>query len=139
MKTEKAKKAFRKRLDALESIFDFIHAFLKNNHIDEKFCFPIDLAVEELFTNMIKYNSESQQDIILSLHHHGKRLVMSITDHDVEAFDITKAGDVDTSKVLADRKVGGLGLHLARKMVDEVSYEYSDRRSKIILTKNLEN
>ena len=137
--TEKAEKAFQKNLSALDGIFDFIHMFVKNNHIDEKFCFPIDLAIEELFTNMIKYNRDSQQDITLSLHRIGNRLIVSLTDQDSEAFDITKTGDVNVTKALADRKIGGLGIHLVKQMVDDIAYEYSGRQSKIILTKNLEN
>lgn len=139
MQTEKAEKAFKKNLNALDGIFDFTHAFLASNHIDEKFRFPIDLAIEELFTNMIKYNGESRHDIILSLHRHGNRLIISMTDRDVEAFDITQTGEVNTAKPLNDRQVGGLGLHLVKKMVDDIRYEYADRQSRIILTKNLEN
>ena len=139
MQTEKAEKAFKKNLNALDGIFDFTHAFLASNHIDEKFRFPIDLAIEELFTNMIKYNGESRHDIILSLHRHSNRLIISMTDHDVDAFDITQTGEVNTAKPLNDRQVGGLGLHLVKKMVDDIRYEYADRQSRIILTKNLEN
>lgn len=139
MQTEKAEKAFKKSLNALDGIFDFTHTFLISNHIDDKFRFPIDLAIEELFTNMIKYNGESCHDIVLSFHRHDNRLTISLIDHDVESFDITKTGDVNTTKALNERQVGGLGLHLVKKMVDDIRYEYAGRQSRIILTKNLEN
>jgi len=137
--TEKAEKAFKKNLGALQEVFDFIHSFFRKHNIDEEFCFSIDLVIEELFTNMIKYSRESNHDITLALQLAAKQLVMTMVDTDVEAFDITQAGDVDVNKGLADRKVGGLGIHLVRKLVDEMKYEYADRQSKITLIKYLEN
>jgi anti-sigma regulatory factor (Ser/Thr protein kinase) len=53
---------------------------------------------------------------------------MALTDYDVEQFDVTRAPDVDTSKPIEQREPGGLGLHLIRRMVDSMEYEYSQER-----------
>jgi serine/threonine-protein kinase RsbW len=61
-----------------------------------------------------------------------------VTDFDVEPFDITKAEKVDVDLPLSERKPGGLGIHFVRDMADSVAYDYTDRRSKVTITKKLE-
>jgi len=53
---------------------------------------------------------------------------MVLTDYDVEQFDVTRAPDAETDLPIEQRKPGGLGLHLIRRMVDSMNYEYSRER-----------
>ena len=131
-------KKFRRDISLLNDIFDFVHNFLILNHIDDAVRFSIDFMVEELFTNMVKYNPENSNDILINITKIGSRLTLSLTDFDVDPFDLTKTAEVDVTRSLAERKVGGLGIHLVKKMVDDIDYEYVDRMSKITVTKNLE-
>ena len=87
---------------------------------------------------MVKYNPTSRSEILIDLKKDGKTLTISVTDFDSDPFDLTKAGEVDIHQSLRNRKVGGLGIHLVKKMVDTVDYEYQDRQSKVTLTKRLE-
>jgi anti-sigma regulatory factor (Ser/Thr protein kinase) len=64
-------------------------------------------------------------------------LTVRLTDFDVEPFDVTRAPAVDIDKPLAERQIGGLGLHLVRKMADTLRYEFADRRSTITFTMTL--
>jgi anti-sigma regulatory factor (Ser/Thr protein kinase) len=131
------KRKFKRDLTSLEKIFSSIGEFITHNRIDESIVFTINLVVEELFTNMIKY-TQSTQEILICLQLKKSHLIISITDFDVNAFDITKSGQVDINRRLEERKPGGLGLHLVKEMVDDIQYEYKNRNSKITLIKNLE-
>ncbi|MFQ5602073.1 MAG: ATP-binding protein [bacterium] len=131
-------KHFKRDLKSLEKIFTFIDAFCDQNQIDESVSFTLKLVVEELFTNMVKYNDVSQHAILLELSKQDQNLIIRLTDPDAEAFDITKTKDVKVDKHLQDRKVGGLGIHLVKKFVDQIDYEYENRKSQITLTKHLE-
>jgi len=62
---------------------------------------------------------------------------MSLTDFNVEPYDISRAPAVDISLPLAKREPGGLGLQLVRRLVDELTYDYTNRQSRITVTKNL--
>ena len=99
----------------------------------------MNLAIEELFTNIIKYSADSGSDISIHLDIAAGDLVIKITDFDVEAFDMTAADRVDIDKPLEERRVGGIGLHLVRNMVDKITYEYKDRKACITLVKHLED
>ena len=130
-------KKFKKEIKSLDEIFDFIVEFVKLNRLDDSMTFTINLAIEELFTNMVKYNVESINDISISLNKSDNNLKLVITDFDVEPFDITKSEDINTGQSLEHRKIGGLGIQLVKRMVDKIYYEYRNRRSKITLIKEL--
>jgi anti-sigma regulatory factor (Ser/Thr protein kinase) len=131
-------KKFKRELSALDDIFAFINEFMNTNKIDEAAGFAINLAIEELFTNMVEHNPRGAKDISIGLEREKNKLIITLIDFDAAPFDITKTKEVDTNQALEERPIGGLGIHLVKKMVDEIKYEYVNRESKIILTKNLE-
>ena len=131
-------KRFKREIKSLGKISNFISDFIARNGIDDSLTFTLNLALEELFTNMVKYNTQNTNEILISLNRDGNRLVVRLIDHDVEPFDMTARGEVDVEKRLEDRKPGGLGIHIVKKLVDKIEYEYRNRKSTVILIKMLE-
>ncbi|MFQ5708879.1 MAG: ATP-binding protein [bacterium] len=129
---------FKRDIESLDEIFVFLDDFIAKNRIDESISFTVNLVVEELFTNMVKYNPGSAHDVLIEISRNENRLIVSLTDFDVEPFDITKTEEVKIDQHLQERKVGGLGIHLVKQMVDKIEYEYKNRNSKITLIKHLE-
>ena len=130
-------KKFRRDLASLAGVFDFMKEFMVSNGIDDTSAYSSNLAVEEIFTNFVKYGAMSDSEISVSLTRDADRLIISIADPDSEEFDVTAFPEADTNLPLKERKIGGLGIHLVRQMMDEVKYEYEDRNSKITLVKYL--
>ncbi len=124
-----------RRIDSLKDIYDFIESFFESNGTEEPVRYPVHFVVEELFTNMVKYNPGNMNTILLDIDLEGDGVKVMITDYDVDDFDVSKKRDVDVSAPLQERKVGGLGLHLIRHMVDKLDYHYEDRQSRITFTK----
>ena len=124
-----------RRIDSLEDIYEFLEAFFESNDIAEPVRYPVHFTVEELFTNMVKYNPGNMNTIMLDIENDDDTVRVTMTDYDVDDFDVTKKRSVDTKSPLKKRKVGGLGLHLVRHMVDSLDYHYEDRRSRITFTK----
>ena len=131
------RKNFKRQLSSLSKIFDFVGEILEYYDVEESIAFAVNLAIEELFTNTVKYNQTSKTDLTVEIEKKGKYLVVNLIDRDCEEFDLRKIEEVDITKKLDERRIGGLGIHLVKKMVDNLDYQYSDRQSKITFKKYL--
>jgi anti-sigma regulatory factor (Ser/Thr protein kinase) len=124
-------KKFKRNFGQLKEIVALTGQFFAENDIDPSLRYVVDLAVEELFVNMVTYNTESDEDILIEMGPHDHGVEVSLTDYDVERFDPREVAPVDVDAPLDDRAPGGLGLYLVLKMVDSIHYEYRNRQSKI--------
>jgi len=129
-------KKFRRHLDSLSEIFDLIDRFVEQQHIDDAARRAISLAVDELFTNMVKYDPKNPNDITIELQVDDQNLLVTLIDRDAARFDIKKNPDPYLGASLDERKPGGLGIFLTKNVVDDVQYQYQDRTSTITLKKN---
>ncbi len=126
---------FARNYDSLTAIYDFAEEILEQHAIAEAVRYPVHLAMEELFTNMVKYNPDCDGDIAVDIDVDGSRVTVMLTEFDVDEFDVTRPRDVDTDAPLEERTPGGLGLYLLQNIVDKLEYEYRDRRSRVIFAK----
>lgn len=129
---------FKKEFASLDGIFAFLDESFKGIPVSSEGMYAINLAVEEFFTNMVKYGKGSRQDITMSVEQEGERLLVRLTDHGVERFDPTARGEVNTSLPLEERRPGGLGIHLAKQMLDGILYSYEDGSSTVTIVKKVE-
>jgi serine/threonine-protein kinase RsbW len=132
---------FRREIDAIGEVFAFLETFADGHEIDEKTAFCINLVVEELFTNMVRHNQGGGDRITVSLERRNDRVHLELVDIDVEPFDPNTAEVPPVDAGIAERRPGGLGIYLVRKMVDDLNYNYEPegRRMRIKVTKTLEN
>lgn len=129
--------AFKRSIDELQAIVAATDLFFSERDIDPALRMPVDLSIEELFVNLVKYNRGTDRDITLRLDWVGDAVEVCLTDHDVEPYDPTCAPEVDVDAPLADRRPGGMGLYLVSKMVDHIHYEYRNRESRITFIKRM--
>ena len=122
---------FKRSFGELQRIVALTEQFFSQNGIDPALRNVVDLATEELFVNMVNYNNETEEDILIEMEVGEEGVDISLTDYDVERFDPREVRPVDVDAPLEDRTPGGLGLYLVLKMVDSIHYEYRNRQSKI--------
>ena len=130
-------KSFAKDFASLNVIFEFVGSFCTSNGLDEAQAFSIKFSVEEVFTNMVKYNP-GHTDVVIFLAREGKTLKVGFVDHEEKPFDITSGKEVDPNLPIEERKPGGLGIFLIKKMMDRVEYAHDGVHSRITLTKYVE-
>jgi anti-sigma regulatory factor (Ser/Thr protein kinase) len=125
------KQKFGRSLDDITGIVSFTDEFFANNDIDASVRYIVDLCVEELFVNMVTYDTETDEEILIEMNPHEHGVEVSLTDFDVDRFDPRDAAPVDVDAPLEQRTPGGLGLYLVLKMVNSIHYEYRNQNSKI--------
>jgi len=130
-------KRFPRDFASLEAIFAFVAEFYADSGLAGRESSEVELIIEEIFTNMVKYSKDGKQDIAIRLRRQGDSVEIRLTDFDVEPFDYAKTPEVDPQRLLAQKRSGGLGLHLVRKMSDSFSYEYVDRHNTVTIVKRL--
>jgi len=124
-------KKFKRSFDEIAHIVGETERFFDRAQIEPALRTPVDLCIEELFVNMVTYNTESEQEILLEMSAIEGGIEVCLTDFDVDRFDPTELREVDVDAPLAERTPGGLGVYLVLKMVDSIHYEYHDRQSRI--------
>ena len=125
------RKKFSRNFDELKNIVACTDQFFESEGLDNSTRYIVDLCIEELFVNMVTYDTETDEDILIEISPHEHGVEVSLTDYNVEQFDPRSVGPVDIDLPLEERTPGGLGLYLVLKMVSSIRYEYRNRTSKI--------
>ncbi|HSQ82415.1 MAG TPA: SpoIIE family protein phosphatase [Casimicrobiaceae bacterium] len=117
---------FERSFESIPALVAFSADAFAHLGIDLRLLPTVDLAVEELFTNMVKYGVGSDAGVIVGIAAIEGGVEVTLVDRDVEPFDVTRAPAVDINAPIEERRPGGLGLHLIRQMVDSIEYEYKE-------------
>ncbi len=128
-------KSFDRSIDSVADVYEFTENVLVSGNIGEALRFLVHLAMEELFVNMVNYYPDNDNAIQLDVDAENGVVTVTMTDFDVDPFDVTQSRNVDIDAPLDERTPGGLGLHLIQSMVDNLQYDWEDRRSTIRFSK----
>jgi len=112
------------RLDSLEKLMHFVSGFAGDHGFSKNRISEIQLATEEALLNIFlyAYPGEHKGEVELTCEMKSdSELNIRIFDTGIP-FDILSLSEPDLSCPLPDRKIGGLGCYLIRKMADEVHY-----------------
>ncbi len=98
----------------------------------------LNLVLEEAVSNIILYAFPKKmgQEITIEAQKSDDMLVFTITDQGVE-FDPTKAPEADVTLSAEERPVGGLGIFLIKKIMNEVEYQRVDGTNVFTLKKKI--
>jgi anti-sigma regulatory factor (Ser/Thr protein kinase) len=130
------------RLDAevgeLARLTAWLDGFCERHSIPEEPHYHLNIAVEELVLNAIKHGrcSPSQGAIQIRLRLSGPELDVTITDTGIP-FNPLDAPPPDLTSSLADRPIGGLGVHLVRSLMNSVEYKRVGGENQLRLRKDL--
>jgi anti-sigma regulatory factor (Ser/Thr protein kinase) len=127
---------FPANFEYLDEIREFVGGEARACGFSEKDIYSIQLATDEAASNIIEhaYEGISNGSLELSCEFKAGRLVIVILDHG-RSFDPSKVAQPDIKADLSDRKIGGLGIFLMRKLMDEVHYEIVSSGNRLTLVK----
>ena len=98
----------------------------------------LSIALDELLANELSHGMMGKGSVMLTLDARldEDRVTVTLIDNG-PGFDPFEQAEPDTTLSVEDRPIGGLGIHLVRKMIDEVSYERRDEKNVVVLVKQL--
>lgn len=120
----------------IENLPDFIGpvlALATAAHLDEERKNDLELVLEEVLVNISNYAYPDQPgQVELTCRIEGDRLTILIEDEGVP-FSLVDAATPDLSPDIAERQIGGLGVHLIKNLMDEVRYRREEGRNLLEL------
>jgi serine/threonine-protein kinase RsbW len=124
---------FAAKFEYLDEIREFVGEIARTGGFSDKDVYNIQLATDEAASNIIEHAYENMPDGILELSCGVNKDVITImlVDHG-ESFDPSEVPLPDLKADLSDRKIGGLGIFLMRKLMDEVTYEPRPNKSNVL-------
>jgi serine/threonine-protein kinase RsbW len=124
---------FAAKYEFLDEIREFVGAIARQGGFSDKDVYNIQLATDEAASNMIEHSYENIPDgvIDLSCGMEDEQIRIVLIDYG-EPFDPSAIPLPDLKADLSDRKIGGLGIFLMRKLMDEVHYEPKPDKSNVL-------
>ena len=124
---------FAAKFDYLDEIREFVGGIARGGGFGEKDVYNIQLATDEAASNIIEHAYEGASDGVLDLScgMEAEAIRIILIDYG-EPFDPSAIPLPDLKADLSDRKIGGLGIFLMRKLMDEVHYEPREDKSNVL-------
>ena len=122
----------------MSTVHNAIVEFCGQHSLNDDILFTLDLCLEELITNIIKYAHEDRGKhlIHITLEKTENEVLLEIRDNG-RPFDPTATAEPDLDVPLEERKIGGLGLHLIRNYVTSMEYTREGGQNITTLKKKL--
>ena len=121
----------------LDNVLSFADAILEELGCSVKAQMQIDIAIEEIFVNIAHYAyPEAEGEAVISVDSgEGPSVTITFEDEGIP-YDPLKNEDPDITLSAEDRPIGGLGIFMVKKSMDEVSYEYKDGKNRLTIKKS---
>lgn len=126
-------------LDNIETVTDFIDAELERVDCPPKAMMQINIAVDELFSNIARYAYEPEKGpatVRVEVNPDSPEVVITFLDHG-KPYNPLENEDPDITLSAEERGIGGLGIFMVKKTMDEIEYEYRDGKNILRVKKKL--
>ena len=127
------------KLENLNQALAFVDERLEAVGCPLKAQMQIDVAVEEMFVNIAQYAyAPGTGDAVISVAIREGCAVITLKDWGAP-FDPLAKDDPDVSLSAEDRKIGGLGIFMVKKSMDDMRYAYADGQNILTIRKKIAN
>ncbi|MFZ7125068.1 MAG: ATP-binding protein [Desulfobacterales bacterium] len=126
-------------LNELDGLCQRLGQFCKAAGLEDKDRFHINLALDEIFTNIISHGLKDQRKhrIRITIQHCRNEVELTIEDDGIP-FNPLELPVPDPHRPLNDRAVGGLGISIIRAVMDQIRYQRRDGKNILVLKKKLD-
>ena len=132
-------KTFPAKLDALNDVLGFVEETLEGYECPMKVQTAICVAIEEVFVNVAHYaygDGEGDMTLGIGFDEESRTVTFRMADKGVP-FDPLKKPDPDITLSAEDREIGGLGIFITKKTMNEVTYAYENGENILTMIKKI--
>ena len=126
-------------LDNLHTLTDWVDAELERLECPMRAQMQLDVAVDEIFSNIAHYAyplSEGEARVQMAFDPGSRMFSITFIDRGIP-FNPLEKEEPDTSLGVEERAIGGLGIFLVRKTMDDVAYRFEDGANHLTLKKKI--
>lgn len=120
--------------DSMSSLFDFLETELKLANVPKKTVAQINIAIDEIFSNIIRYSGAT--NAIVNIDTDDNFVTLSFTDNGIP-YNPLEHEEPDITLSTEERNIGGLGIYMVKKIMDMVSYEYINQCNIFTMKKKI--
>lgn len=127
------------KVNNLNTVLTFVTDMLEEAGCSMKLQMQIEVAVEEIFVNIAHYAytpNEGSATILADIAGDPKALTVVFKDQGIP-FNPLLREDPDVEAKAQDRSIGGLGIYMVKKSMDDMRYEYKDGHNILTIVKNI--
>jgi anti-sigma regulatory factor (Ser/Thr protein kinase) len=127
--------AIKNQLFEIDAVNQAFWAFAHQNKVEHAVSQTLILAFDELLSNVINYayDDDDEHEIEIKIKLTDDAMIATIIDDGIP-FNPLQREEPDTTLALDARQIGGLGIHLVRQIIDNVTYSHDDGRNIVTLT-----
>lgn len=126
-------------VENIDVVTDFVNEQLESCDCPIKAQMQIDIAIDELFSNIAHYayNPETGDATVrVEVVEDPMAVVITFIDKGIP-YDPLKKADPNTALSAEEREIGGLGIFMVKKSMDDITYEYKEGQNILKIKKNL--
>jgi len=137
---DRAEKRITNRLERISDIAEMVEVFCEAHRCRKQTVAEINIALDEILSNIINYgyDDEGIGEIAIRLYFKSDSIFVEVEDA-AKPFDPTQARPPQFAESLHARKVGGLGIHFVKTLMDEVVYTRHQGKNMLKLKKKLDS
>ena len=126
-------------VENIDAVTDFVTEQLEELGCAMKAQMQISIAIDELFGNIARYaypQGEGEATVRMEISAGGKQAMITFIDKGIP-YDPLSNDDPDITLSAEDRPIGGLGIVMVKKSMDDVAYRYEDGQNMLTITKTI--
>ena len=122
-------------METVPQVADFMEAEMEKLEVSPKVSMKLMIAIDEIYSNIVRYSGATEATVSIEKANNTLKLYFKDNGKPYNPLD---AKDPDITASAEDRNIGGLGVFMVKKMLDNVEYKYVDNFNILTLTKNLD-
>ena len=127
------------KIENVDKVTEFVNEVLEEKECPLKVQMQLDVAIDEIFGNIAYYaygKGSGNSTIQIEMEDNPPKITLTFIDQGIP-YNPLENKDPDITLDIEDREIGGLGIFLVKKTMDELSYEYADGQNILTMKKEL--